>query len=54
MTERSDWYKMIVDAARKRDHAIKMVANWQAKLADAEQAIKVLSTQTTTQNTEQE
>jgi len=52
MSNRSDWYKDIVSAARKRERALKMIAKWQQDLEAAEEAIKYLSEQKPAQEQE--
>jgi hypothetical protein len=53
MTERSDWYKAMAVATRQREQALKMMGKWREKLIDAEEAIKILSKNMSTE-TEQE
>ena len=43
MTQSSEWYSAMATRIKVRDHAINMIARWQAKLDNAEVHIKALS-----------
>ena len=54
MTERSLWYQDMVEAARKRERALRMIARWQVSLDQAEATIKKLTAEATAANKDQE